>query len=67
MTPRKPFWRSKKFWAVLGGVLLRMFGQKLGLDPDSVNGASTIILTGIGAEAAIDAADAIGRGLKRDG
>ena len=66
MTPRKPFWRSKKFWAVIGGVLLRMFGAKLGLDPESVAGASTIILTGLGAEAAIDAADAIGRGLKRD-
>jgi hypothetical protein len=66
MQPRKPFWRSKKFWAVRLGILLRLFGRKLNIPDEAIDGTSTIILAGVGAEAAIDAADAIGRGLKRD-
>jgi hypothetical protein len=63
---RKPWWKSKKVWGVIFGVLIRLFGAKLGIDPASADAAATIALAGVGAEAVVDAADAVGRGLKRE-
>jgi hypothetical protein len=61
----KPFWKSKKFWGIMVSVLLRLFGRKLGLDPAAVDLSALTLGAGVVVEGVIDAADAIGRGLKK--
>lgn len=60
---RKPWWRQKKVWGVVIGALLRLFGSKMGLDPEAAEGASNCILAGVGVEGL---ADALGAFRKRD-
>jgi len=49
----------------MASVLLRLFGRKLGLDPEAVDLSALTLGAGVVVEGVIDAADAIGRGLKK--
>jgi hypothetical protein len=64
---RKPLWKSKKFWGIVLSVLCRLFGHRLGVDPGVAETAGNTLVFGVAAEAVIDAADAIGRGLAKRG
>lgn len=50
MRKRKPWWKSKKFWGVIGTWLVSAFGHKLGLEPDTC----ITIASGIGAATGIE-------------
>lgn len=56
---RKPWWKSKKVWGILLAVALRLFGQKLGLDPEAAGDASNCFLVGVGAEGFADGLGAV--------
>lgn len=60
---RKPWWRSKKVWAVLAAVALKLVGARLGFDAQACADSALILLGGAGLEGVVDAASALGAAI----
>lgn len=64
---RKPWWKSKKIWVLVGTLFARLFGAKLGLDPGTVDSVSTVAFTYVGLEAGMDTVDALSGAISERG
>jgi hypothetical protein len=61
----QPWWRSRKVWGTLLAASIRLWGHKIGLDPEAASDAALLLLGGVGVEGVIDAVSAFGAAWKR--
>ena len=60
-TKRKPWWRSKKVWGVIGATLIGLFAPGLGVAWTQTLSVMLALGTGVVVEGVIDAASAYGK------
>jgi len=60
----KRWWKSKKVWGTIIGAGLLVFGDRLGLDPETTSRAAWMMFGGVSVEGIVDAVAAFGREWK---